>query len=74
MRYYFEQSNGNFCLQEKLEERILQVDRLEQEVAELKKTNCDLVSDKLSVDKILEITIEDKKKMNDRINELLIIG
>lgn len=63
-----------FCLQEKLEERILQVDRLEQEVAELRKANCGLTSDKLSVEKILEITMEDKKKMNDRINELLIIG
>lgn len=50
------------------------MDRLEQEVAELRKANCVLNSDKLSVDKILEITMEDKKKMNDRINELLIIG
>ncbi|KAG8285964.1 hypothetical protein J6590_070809 [Homalodisca vitripennis] len=58
---------------EKLEERILQVERLEQELTELKMTNANVLSDKLSVDKILEITLEDKKRMHDRINELTII-
>lgn len=31
-------------------------------------------AEKLSVDKILEMTMEDKKQMSDRINELKIIG
>uniref|UniRef100_A0A1B6JRV7 Uncharacterized protein n=1 Tax=Homalodisca liturata TaxID=320908 RepID=A0A1B6JRV7_9HEMI len=68
-----ENSNKICKLQEKLEERILQVERLEQELTELKMTNANVLSDKLSVDKILEITLEDKKRMHDRINELTII-
>lgn len=66
--------NGKFYSQEKLEERILQVERLEQEICELKRTNSNLNAEKLSVDKILEMTMEDKKQMCDRINELKIIG
>ncbi|XP_054259745.1 centrosomal protein of 135 kDa-like [Macrosteles quadrilineatus] len=68
-----ENSNKICKLQEKLEERILQVEKLEQELSELRKAHSDLRSDKMSVDKILEITLEDKKKMNDRVNELTMI-
>lgn len=32
------------------------------------------MSEKLSAEKILEMTLEEKKKINDRINELTIIG
>lgn len=68
-------------LQERMHESVLQIQRLEKEVVNMKRDNQELVSDyevvkteKRHLQAVLETALEEKKRLNDRLNQYSIIG
>ena len=67
--------------QEKLENVLTQVHVLDNELSEEKRKSQDLKADldackleKLDIQRVLELTLDEKKSLTDRINQLTVIG
>lgn len=74
-------ANKLYRLQERCHESVLQIQQLEKEVANLKRDKQELVSDydvvkteKRHLQSVLETALDEKKRLNDRLNQYSIIG
>ncbi|KAK9710694.1 hypothetical protein QE152_g25895 [Popillia japonica] len=73
-------ANKLYRLQERCHESVLQIQQLEKEVANLKRDKQELVSDydvvkteKRHLQSVLETALDEKKRLNDRLNQYSII-
>lgn len=68
-------------LQERVHDTVLQIQTLERDVSELKREKQELLADldavkleKNHLQTVLETALDEKKRLNDRINQFTIIG